>query len=862
MTMNLVGKRVKHVKLREGTIIEQNPRSIVVVFDWKKKKVEFPYPIGFEKFLIFVNEPELTAETQNLIKKENKEKEQRELRIKERKELYRPKHTESKKLQNKHNSCISNEYINVIESLKSVDEVCNLFQNELRMELAQSVSKKIPLSNGILLDQKSDLNYYQFETETELNIPNDTAVKLYLKGYSYDAHIISCDDFSLTLMLQENIGPSVPKGYLFVDLRFLMEALIKQFDSLRNTDSPIARELMLNGYKNISPKFDLANHGQDKAIHMSLNQRITIIWGPPGTGKTEVLAKIASEHLRNGNRVLMVSYSNVSVDEAILRTAKVCEPISPGLLIRYGYSRNAELLQDEFLTAYQYVLHHYPDLKRELDGLYKDKRKFSKNSKEAIHIQEKINKISEKIKKNEKDTVNKARFVATTATKATIDSLIYEDNEFDVVIFDEASMALVPEILYISSLAKKHFICIGDFCQLPPIVQIQDPRYLDKDIFAFTGISAAVRKNQNHQWLCVLKTQYRMHSDLAKFVSDTMYQNLLVTGSEVDIARKKILRNEFLGNTPVNIISMDEMMNVCHTERDKSRFNILNALTVAILEKQFKCKNIGIITPYRAQAALIKALVRGENGKNIAVSTVHQFQGSERDIIIFDTVDSYRQKIAGPMFNNAKNDYANRLFNVAITRSRSKFVILANERFFNDRIPGKFLVKKMLTLPKYKHDHINATNLYEDGFAIKIEETSSLNCYQEDEAYQKYISDLSNAKTRVSLVIPTPINILRVYRDQLNEITRLLIRAVPEKKVSIFAEDVEQLPEELQSIAISSPYKLDPITVIDDQLVWYGMPESSASFIVKGNPVPIKYRPKICVNNKNFARLVKKYLEL
>lgn len=859
--MDLIGKRVRHTKLKEGTIIEQSSRSITVVFDWKKKKKEFFYPRGFEKFLSFINEPELTIETQNLIQKENKEIEQRKLENKERKELYRPKHTEPK-LQNKHNPYISKEYMDAIESLKSVDEVCNLFQNELRMELAQSTSKKIPLSNGILLDQKSDFNYYQFETDTELNIPNDTAVKLYLKGYSYDAQIISCDDFSLTLILQENIGILVPQGYLYVNLRFLMEALIVQFDSLRNTDSSITRELILNGYKNISPKFDLVNLGQKEAMRMSLNQKITMIWGPPGTGKTEVLAQIASEHLRNDNRILMVSYSNVSVDEAVLRTAKVCESMSPGLLIRYGYSRNTELLKDEFLTAYQYVLHYYPDLKCEMDELYEDKRKALKNSKKAIHIQERINRISEKIKKKEKDIVSQARFVATTATKATIDRLIYEDNEFDVVIFDEASMALVPQILYISSLAKKHFICIGDFCQLPPIVQIQSPKYLDKDIFAFTGISAAVRKNQNHQWLCVLATQYRMHSELAKFVSSTMYQDLLMTAPGIDKNRKMILQNEFLGDAPIDLISMDEMMDVCHTERDKSRFNILNALTVAILEKQFKCKEIGIITPYRAQAALIKALVQNENGKNIAVSTVHQFQGSERDIIIFDTVDSYRQKMAGPMFGNAKNDYANRLFNVAITRSRSKFILIANERFFKDRISGKFLVKKILTSPQYKKNHISAADLYADEFTIKTGGISSLNYYQENEAYKKYFSDLSNIKTKISLVIPTPIKDIGKYANQLNEITRLLTLIASEKEVSIFAEDMERLPKELQSMAISSPYKLDPITVIDDQLVWYGMPESCAEFIIKGNPVTINYRPKIRVNNKKFARLVKQYLEL
>lgn len=41
----------------------------------------------------------------------------------------------------------------------------------------------------------------------------------------------------------------------------------------------------------------------------------------------------------------------------------------------------------------------------------------------------------------------KAKFVATTVSKAVVDSAI-RDNQFDVVIFDEASMAYIPQIAF------------------------------------------------------------------------------------------------------------------------------------------------------------------------------------------------------------------------------------------------------------------------------------------------------------------------------------------------------------------------------------------------------------------------------
>ena len=53
----------------------------------------------------------------------------------------------------------------------------------------------------------------------------------------------------------------------------------------------------------------------------------------------------------------------------------------------------------------------------------------------------------------EKEAVKKARFVATTVSKAVVDRVV-RDCEFDVVIFDEASMAYIPQIVFAASLAK------------------------------------------------------------------------------------------------------------------------------------------------------------------------------------------------------------------------------------------------------------------------------------------------------------------------------------------------------------------------------------------------------------------------
>ena len=61
-------------------------------------------------------------------------------------------------------------------------------------------------------------------------------------------------------------------------------------------------------------------------------------------------------------------------------------------------------------------------------------------------------------------------------------------------------------------------------------------------------------------------------------------------------------------------------------------------------------------------------MVQRTKYQNIPVlaATVHKFQGSERDMMIFDTVDSYPQERPGVLFF----DQNHRLVNVAVTRAR------------------------------------------------------------------------------------------------------------------------------------------------------------------------------------------------
>ena len=68
---------------------------------------------------------------------------------------------------------------------------------------------------------------------------------------------------------------------------------------------------------------------------------------------------------------------------------------------------------------------------------------------------------------------------------------------------------------------------------------------------------------------------------------------------------------------------------------------------------------------------------------DIISATVHRFQGSERDVMIFDTVDSDTQERAGMLLTGKNSE---RLINVAITRTKGKFLHVSDQNFIQHHV--------------------------------------------------------------------------------------------------------------------------------------------------------------------------------
>ncbi|MBK7341693.1 MAG: AAA family ATPase [Saprospiraceae bacterium] len=93
------------------------------------------------------------------------------------------------------------------------------------------------------------------------------------------------------------------------------------------------------------------NAHQQQALEAVRTKDLSLIWGPPGTGKTEVLGRLTTELVRIGKRVLCLAVSNVAVDQFALRAARIAEgDIDPQKkFVRFGQPRLPEVIQNDYL---------------------------------------------------------------------------------------------------------------------------------------------------------------------------------------------------------------------------------------------------------------------------------------------------------------------------------------------------------------------------------------------------------------------------------------------------------------------------------------------------------------------------------
>lgn len=737
---------------------------------------------------------------------------------------------------------IDNDNIHV-EDIPEMDIYLKALNAE-KLYLMHEGGRKYKVTNGKMVSKAKGIFSYIFDLETELHISDDAPIDISTGLFRASGTVLMCEDFQIIVQLKSNIGERIGNALIRVEPWKLLEALQEKLRAgISLGKNKMASRIMKDGPKLATKESGKQiPKGHDAVIEKAMSESVCVVWGPPGTGKTHMMAELAINSMNAGKTVLIVSHSNVSVDgvakkiDELLRKSNQTAALKAGKILRYGYVRDEELNKNPYVNSFYYTVTKNPALNEKLDKLQAeyDKLKHTKglDNPRVIEIREDIGKIRSAIREQEQHYVSEASVVATTISKIVIDG-IFDNKKYDVVMFDEVSMAYVLQVVCAATFAREHFICVGDFMQLAPIAQSEKKDILCQDIFAYLGINRSGHVYY-HPWLVMLNEQRRMHPQISGFSNQYVYGGMLLNHPDTRTNRNEIVNAELFSKQAINLIDLSGCYCAASKNADNSRFNILSAMiSFAIAVKTEKnVETVSIITPYAAQTRLVRAMeldYREHNDTQIRCATVHQFQGSESDVVIFDAVESYPSRkpgwLIGKDFNSIK-----RLINVAVTRAKGKLVTVANSKFWSNNYENTtHLFYRLISYLKDKgntvrHEKDRTLEALVDELSLKGGPTFYLNA----NVYMDiFLKDIRNARGKIVISLPC---------GKLNpEYESVICQLLVEKKqqgiqVLIKCNDYADLPDAWKKYTWGTSNAVFPLVMIDEKITWYGVPDASWKF--------------------------------
>lgn len=97
------------------------------------------------------------------------------------------------------------------------------------------------------------------------------------------------------------------------------------------------------------------NRSQEQTLVQLREQPLTVVTGPPGTGKTQLVVNAVTNAWLDGQKVLVTSTNNAAVDVAVKRAET---DIAPGVLVRTGNRETRELLPSVIAAASVWASSH------------------------------------------------------------------------------------------------------------------------------------------------------------------------------------------------------------------------------------------------------------------------------------------------------------------------------------------------------------------------------------------------------------------------------------------------------------------------------------------------------------------------
>lgn len=308
----------------------------------------------------------------------------------------------------------------------------------------------VTVYNGELIRQALDLFIYQFTLENFLIVLDDTPANIEVNGKEYECDIISVTGQQVQISLKQKITDRIPVAKIKTNTWYLLERLRKKyednlssqarFDNSNRLFQDVNSRIDEGGF---NPSYSISgqppNPSQHKAIESSINDFISIIWGPPGTGKTATIAYAIESHLNLGRKVLLLSHSNNAVDQALTKVAVQMKSnyYSLGQLVRYGTPKadmiskieaNCPLVLMDKIAEFKSkeLIKEKEDLSKRLESIKLSKQTFDK----IVSLNSEFRKMNSMLENQRKEIKKEeAKIISTNDEISQIQNKINELKE-------------------------------------------------------------------------------------------------------------------------------------------------------------------------------------------------------------------------------------------------------------------------------------------------------------------------------------------------------------------------------------------------------------------------------------------------